>query len=172
MEASQPQQGGGRAAFCTAHAAPRRSHVHWGCLWLAGMLCRSSQRRGEQRVWEHAVALPSLAAACQLLHKHSPVCHAPPASHPLCSLQGSGISLTLVCIYVMFFPPYSQLHLLICPPLSHSSPPPLSLSPPCRFFMCRSNYLFQVSHILPLFFPCPSLTLGHLLLCSICAMHE
>lgn len=114
------------------------------------------------------MALPSLAAACQLLHKYSPVCRAPPASHPLCSLQGSEISLALVCIYFIFFPPYSQLHLLICPPLSHSSPPPLPLSPPFCFLMHPSNYPFLLhsSSFLPMSQPNPGTPLALLHLCS------
>lgn len=43
----------------------------------------------ELLVWEHVVFLPGLAAACQPLHKHSPVSRAP-LSPQLGSLLGSG----------------------------------------------------------------------------------
>lgn len=59
----------------------------------------------------------------------------------------------------------------LSPVVSLLSPTTISVPSLC-FFMHRSNYSFQFSYILPLFFPCPSLTLGHLLLCSICAMHK
>lgn len=75
-----------------AHAAPRRRHVCSCCLWFLAAFPGSSPRLTELLVQEHAVFLPGLAAACQLLYKHSPVSHLPPGlfsllSSALCGAQ-------------------------------------------------------------------------------------